>query len=232
MGFDILIFAAIAAVLVYRLYSILGTRGPDDRQRPNPFSAPDAPAARETAKVIDIDHARRDVPALPLADVGQLVDEKSNADGRVEAGLAEIAAADARFDPHAFIQGARAAFEIIVTAYNKGERETLRPLLSPKLFNDFDAGIATREKQGHTSEVTIRAIKAARVVEAHLGGTMAYITVDFDVEESIVTRDAEGNIVDGSPDRVFSVEDIWTFTRDIRASDPNWTLIETRSVED
>ena len=68
-------------------------------------------------------------------------------------------------------------------------------------------------------------------VEAHLGGTMAYVTVDFDVEETSVTRDASGNVIDGNPDRVFSVEDIWTFTRDTRASDPNWTLIETRAAE-
>lgn len=229
MPLDIIVFAVIAAFLVHRLNSVLGTRHGDERTRRNPFSPPENPAAEQSgAQVVELHPQKQQVSAAALGDV---IDAKANVEGRIDAGIADIGAADAQFELFQFMQGARAAFEMIVVAYSKGDLEVLQPLLSPKLFADFKAGIEARNAQGHTSEVQVRAIKAARIIEAHLGGTMAYVTVDFDVEETHVVRDAEGNIVEGSPERVFSVEDIWTFTRDVRAQDPNWLLIETRSVE-
>lgn len=231
MYVDILIFAAIAGFLVYRLMSVLGTRTGAERERRNPFAPTDkVPPAAAPGKVIDMPPAAPRAP-LPLLNAGQLIDPAANVDGRIETGLTEIAAADPTFELNSFISGARMAFEMIVTAYNRGDLATLKPLLSPKLYNDFAAGVKAREAAGHTSEVIIHRISQARIAEAHLGGTMAYITVDFDVEETTVTRDSSGAVVDGNPDRIFSVEDIWTFTRDVRSRDPNWTLIETRSVE-
>lgn len=235
VALDIIIFALIAAFLVYRLKNVLGTRHGGERQRPNPFGeraeqprAPQPDAA--VGPVIDA-QAVPLTPAAPLVFDG-VVDPARDADHRIRQGLQDIADADRYFDLPSFVGGARYAFEMIVTAYAKGDRETLRPLLSPKLMRDFEAGIAAREKNGHTSDLTIHRIKRAQVIEAHLGGTMAYVTVDFDVEETTVTRDAEGRVVDGDPDRIFSVEDIWTFTRDTRSSDPNWMLIETRAGGD
>lgn len=228
MPLDILIFAVIAAVLVYRLKSVLGSRHGEERQRPNPFSFSPAPLKKNKAPVIDAVPVK---PALSSDELAKIIDVEANKDGRIDTGLAEIAAADASFDLASFIGGAKAAFEIVVTAYNNGDKGTLKSLLSPKLFKDFERGIDARAAAGHATEVTLHRIKAARVIEAHLGGTMAYVTVDFDVEETTVTRDAGGNVVDGDPDRIFSVEDIWTFSRDVRSGDPNWTLIETRAVE-
>ncbi len=229
MYFDILIFAAVAAFLVYRLMSVLGTRHGGERQRDNPFTAAEPAQRRDDAGVI-VDVEAKPFTPRTLVTEG-MIDEALNKDGRIETGLAEIASADARFDLPGFMRGARAAFELIVTSYTRGDLETLRPLLSPKLFADFSAGVKAREAAGHRAEITIHRITKAHVTEAHLGGTMAYVTVDFDVEETTVTRDEGGNVVDGNPDRIFSVEDIWTFSRDTRASNPNWTLIETRSVE-
>lgn len=240
MYVDILIFAAIAGFLVYRLMSVLGTRTGAERERRNPFApnenlpgdrTPEAKKAAEASGLVIDMPVRPAAAPLAIANIDQLIDSAANVDGRVETGLAEIAAADPTFELNSFVSGARMAFEMIVTAYNRGDLATLKPLLSPKLYNDFAAGIRAREAAGHKSEVIIHRISAARVAEAHLGGTMAYVTVDFDVEETTVTRDAAGQVIDGNPDRIFSVEDIWTFTRDIRARDPNWTLIETRSVE-
>lgn len=235
MYIDILIFAAIAAALVIRLMGVLGTRHGSERERRNPFAAQDDAATRppmpkHDGPSIDLDPVQPRT-ILPPLNLDQLIDMSANDGGRIETGIAEIAAADATFDPNHFMTGARAAFEMIVTAYARGDLNTLKPLLSPKLYNDFAAGVKAREAQGHTSEIIIHRITAARINEAHLGGTMAYITVDFDVEETTVTRDRDGNVVDGNSDRIFSVQDIWTFTKDTRAYDPNWTLIETRSVE-
>jgi predicted lipid-binding transport protein (Tim44 family) len=225
---DILIFAIIAAFLIYRLNSVLGSRHGGERERPNPF-------ASKTERQVDAGQPTAAVPlpkpVAPLAGFEAMIDMDANKDGRIETGLSDIAAADPYFDINTFMGGAKFAFEMIVTAYTKGDLETLKPLLSPKLYADFESGIAARNAAGHKSEVTIHRIKQARINEAHLGGTMAYVTIDYDVEETTVTRDSQGNVVDGNPDRIFSVEDIWTFTRDTRSNDPNWMLIETRAVE-
>lgn len=231
MYIDILIFALIAAFLIYRLNALLGTRHGDERQRRNPFdpaAQKDTPADADGV-LLEAEPVRENV--VPLAGADRHIDVAANHDGRIETGLREIAAVDGYFEINSFMQGARSAFEMVVLAYSRGDLETLKPLLSPKLYADFAAGVKARNAAGHTNELTIHRIKSARIVEAHLGGTMAYVTVDFDVEETSVTRDASGNIVDGNPDRVFSVEDIWTFTRDVRSGDPNWTLIETRAAE-
>lgn len=236
MYIDILVFAAIAVALVIRLMGVLGTKTGAERERRNPFASSDTnplrpPLPRHDGPVIDMEPvpARRTI--LPPLNLSQLIDAAANHDGRIETGLGEIAAADASFDPNHFMNGARAAFEMIVTAYARGDLGALKPLLSPRLFNDFAAGVKAREEAGHTSEVIVHRITAARITEAHLGGTMAYVTVDFDVEETTITRDAAGQVVDGSADRIFNMRDIWTFSRDIRARDPNWTLIETRAPE-
>lgn len=230
--YDILLIAGIAAFLVYRLFSVLGTRHGEERERQNPFSSEAAQkrAAQDAAAAPLSPQSQQTV--VPLAGMDQLVDGKANADGRIVEGLNDIAAADRNFQIGSFMQGARAAFEMVVMAYSRGDLDTLRGLLSPKLYSDFEAGVKARAAAGHTNELTIHRMKAARIVEAHLGGTMAYVTVDFDVEETSVTRDSSGNIVDGDPDKIFSVEDVWTFTRDTRSSDPNWVLIETRAAEE
>lgn len=230
MPIDILIFALIAGFLVYRLNATLGTRHGDERQRPNPFAGPDLQKVPVDSPVtLDAMPMKRPAPA-PLLGIDQVVDGVANKDGRIETGLAEIASADATFDVNGFMSGARYAFEMIVVAYNKGDRATIKPLVSPKLFADFSAGIKAREDAGHVSEITIHRIAAARITEAHLGGTMAYITVDYDVEETVTTRDRTGAIVAGDPDSISSIRDVWTFTRDTRSSDPNWILIETRAA--
>jgi predicted lipid-binding transport protein (Tim44 family) len=213
---DILIFAIIAAFLIYRLNAVLGTRHGDERPRPNPFAGPEKPA--------------RPLPPLPplttvvpmrkfqqIAESGHLIDHAANKEGQIAAGLAEIAAVDPAFDVEEFITGAKYAFDTIVEAYAKGDRKALQPLLSPKLYADFDQGITAREA-GQAASVKHH-IKSARILRAHLGGTMAYITIDYDVEQST------------DPGHVTTVEDIWTFTRDTRSSDPNWILIETSAAE-
>ena len=123
---DILIFAVIAAFLVYRLNSVLGTRHGGERQRPNPFSAGDSlPTQTVKAAVRPVAAAAPPRPVLQPQSFDQLVDLSANTDGRIEQGLAEIAAVDPNFEVNSFMQGARYAFEIIVTAYNRGDLDTL-----------------------------------------------------------------------------------------------------------
>lgn len=233
MSIDIIVFAIIAAFLVHRLRSVLGTRHGDERNRSNPFSA--APLAKKP-EVAAIPLSRKPSKSRPInweATQPFVYDQKAN-DGMEESvkeGLSEIAAADAAFDIQDFISGARGAFVMIVTSYVKGDRDLLKSLLSDTLYKDFAGGIAAREQAGRTSTIEVHRIKSARIVGARLAGVMAYVTVDFDVEETTVTRDAAGQVVEGDPERISEVTDVWTFARDIRAADPNWILIETSARE-
>jgi len=227
---DILIFAAIAAFLIYRLNGVLGTKNGNERQRPNPFT----PAEQQRKPAVEMPQVRTVPPPLPVmtpAALEAVVDAEANRDGRVEQGLQDIRSADPYFEINSFMQGARYAFELVVTAYARGDLAAIKPLVSPKLYNDFAAGVKAREAAGHTVDLTLHRVAQARVVEAHLGGAMAYVTVDFEVEESSVTRDRAGQIVEGNPDSLFTIRDVWTFTRDTRTTDPNWILIETRAAD-
>jgi len=223
---DILIFAIIAAVLIYRLNSVLGTRQGDEGSRPNPFATSTTPPPRPAVITLKPTVVK---PAAAKLDL-DLIDADGNTDGKIETGLVEILAVDPAFDAAQFMAGAKYAFDMIVTSYAKGDRAALKPLLSQKIYADFDHGIAERELLAHTSVTEIHRINGAHIVEAHLGGTMAYITVDFSIEQTTTIRDNAGNIVEDSG-KPTVVEDIWTFTRDTRSSDPNWILIETRSAE-
>ena len=231
MHIDILIFAAIAAFLIYRLNAVLGTRNGNERQRPNPFSSPRDAARPSAVPAAALPGVPGPAFSIPAGSRDQLVDAESNTDGRIDTGLGEIAARDAFFDLNSFLQGARYAFEMVVTSYARGDLDALKPLLTPKLYNDFVAGVRQRKEDNHTVELVIHRVKQARITEAHLGGTIAYITVDFEVDETTVTRDAAGQVVDGNPDAIFTIRDIWTFMRDTRSTDPNWILIETKALD-
>lgn len=235
MPIDILIFAIIAAFLAFRLKSLLGTRNGDERQRPNPFAQnenlDDKRPATPMQDGVIIDHDPDALKNHVPVDLSGMIDDAANIDGRIEQGLEDIARADRHFDVPKFVQGARTAFEWIILAYAKGDLETLKPLVSPKLYADFAAGVADRKAKGHVNDLTLHRIKKSHIIEAHLGGTMAYVTIDFDVEETLVTKDANGAIIDGDPDRIMTVADVWTFTRDTRSDDPTWVLIETRTAD-
>jgi len=206
---DIIFFAMVAAFLILRLRSVLGRRTGDERPRPDPFH-PD-PAEGGADKIIPL-------PGPPAA-----------TGTPIEAGLTQIAVADPGFTAEHFVAGAKAAFEAIVTAFAKGEREALRPLLNDTVFEHFSAAIKAREDAGQSRETTLVGIKSADVLEAQMDGRTAFVTVKFVSEQINLTRDKDGNVVEGDPGHVAEITDIWTFARNTRARDPNWALIETRS---
>jgi predicted lipid-binding transport protein (Tim44 family) len=214
----------IAVFLVYRLRSVLGRRHGEERQRPNPFATP--PAQPGTADARDRDNVvtlpgRRPGPATtpPV-----LSDEpRSLADN-----IAAVRAADPTFDEKTFVQGARAAFGMIVTAFAEGDTATLRPLLSDEVYDNFAGAIRERQRRGETLETRIVEIRDVDLVDAGLEGRNALVTIKFVSDQVNVTRDAQGTVLDGDPEHALEVVDIWTFARNTRSRDPNWTLIETR----
>jgi predicted lipid-binding transport protein (Tim44 family) len=231
---DILFFGAIAVFLVFRLRSVLGKRMGHEQKdarryadyRLNPDKAGDKPAndtKRDDDKII----------ALPdrtaNGDRGAKPEAAASAVGPVEAGLARIKAVDPDFSKDGFLAGAKAAFEMIVTAYAAGDVATLRPLLSNEVFERFKSAIDQRRKAGETLSTTLVGIKSAEIIEAGLQDRIASVTVKFVSEQVNVTTDAGGKVVDGDASQVTTVTDIWTFARNTRARDPNWSLVATRS---
>jgi predicted lipid-binding transport protein (Tim44 family) len=145
--------------------------------------------------------------------------------------LREIAAADPAFDAGTFLSGAKVAYETIVGAYAHGDRETLRNLLSPEVYDSFNSVIAERESRGETAEFSFVGLASADISDAHLEGQTAHITVRFVSDLVTAVRDRTGNVVEGDLKAVRRVTDVWTFARDVRSPNPNWRLVATDSVE-
>ena len=216
----VLIFAMIAAFLVYRLRSVLGRRTGEERQRPNPFTA--RPNNQPDNVVPLPNRAERPVPnAAPSPDEPV----------SLAAALDQIKAADPSFDEKYFLQGARGAFQMIVEAFAKGDTATLRPLLSDEVYDNFARAVRERQSAGETLDTRIERIADADVVEARLDGRTALVTVKFVSEQMNVVRDSAGAVVDGDPNAVVEAVDVWTFARNTRAGDPNWALVETRTPQ-
>jgi predicted lipid-binding transport protein (Tim44 family) len=217
---DILIFAMIAAFLVYRLRSVLGRRHGEERQRPNPYAPPPPQAQqRPTApdNVIQIPQRQPQADAEPSP--GEPVS--------LAQGLAQIRAADPSFDEKGFVQGARGAFEMIVEAFARSDKDTLRPLLAPDVFANFEGAIDARAQAGETSETKVLGFDEVDLTAARMQGSEARVTIRFQTRQTSVVRNAAGAVVDGDPDEALEVVDLWTFARDTRSRDPNWLLVET-----
>lgn len=221
---DIILFAAIAAFLVLRLRNVLGRRtGHDSRPDFDPFKQ--KPESRPGAE-------ESDDKVIQLPGGGRRQEEAAfDADGDdpVAAGLTQIRLADRSFDPEGFLQGARAAFEMIVMAFASGDKETLRGLLADEVYADFARAIDQRAEEGQSLETTLVNVLEPEIIEAELQGRNAMVTVKLVSEQVNVTRDDEGRIIEGDPSDVVKMTDIWTFARNTRSRDPNWALVATRS---
>ncbi len=231
MPIDIIIFAAIALMLVLKLKSVLGTKNGSEPSSSNPFTEADNVVELNTPIELQpavLEEIQKNI-ALIISD--DVIDEASNEENIIEEGLKEIFDADHKFNLNDFMAGSQYAFNMIVDAYDKGDTDTLEPLMSEKLYADFVTALEKLKEQEKTSETIIHEIQDTKIIEAHLGGLMAYITVKYLVEQTNCIRDNGGAVIDGDPDKKLIVENIWTFTRDIRTDDPNWTLIKTRTTE-
>ena len=228
--FDIytIIFLALAVFIFLRLRSVLGQRTGRERPPYDPYSRDAARPAPE--KVITLPNRAPEAAAKPAestAAPGERWKGVAESGTPVASGLDAIAGEDPEFDGKHFITGARAAYEMIVTAFADGDRRTLKNLLSRDVYEGFEAAITEREKAGHKAETRFVSIDSATITHAELKNRSAQVTVKFVSQLVSVTRDKSGNVVEGNPDRVTDVTDVWTFARDISSRDPNWKLVAT-----
>ena len=231
-NFDVLtlVFLGLAIFVLYKLRSVLGqrtgTEKPPGERLDRRMGGPET-AGEPSSNVVPMPGMRRDeAPADPAARIAKLVPDGAPA----HKGLLEIAKADPEFDAGIFLDGARSAYEWIVLAFAEGNRATLRDLLSPEVYEGFEAAIQDRETRGEKVETQFVSIDKAEYAEALLRARSAQITVKFVSKLITVTRDGTGKVVDGSAEKVVDVTDVWTFARDVSTDDPNWRLIATESA--
>ncbi len=215
---ELLVLFALAAVVLYRLKAVIGTRTghespPDFVRRQQEAHRPGAPVPQ------------------PVPDLRPLPDE-DEAPGTPESGRAAIDAIrrlEPGFTSKDFVQGARSAYEMILMAFDEGDRETLRSLLAPDVFQAFEQGIATREEAGLRVEARFIGVREATVDEIAFDPetNIADITVRFVGELITAVRDAENHVVEGDPNEIRRQTDRWTFSREMGSADPNWLLTGT-----
>jgi predicted lipid-binding transport protein (Tim44 family) len=213
---QIIILAAIALFLILRLRNVLGTREGFEKPREIPGSGP----ARRRDRPFEVIEGGSADP-----DIADFVDPETSAG----AALAAMKRVDRDFSVGEFSHGARAAYEMIVMAYENGDLETLRRYLSPDVFEPFAAAIETRSQKGYTVQASFAGIREVKLLDAHFDADSneADVTMRFVGELSSVVRDPDGRIVEGAPNELKQQKDVWTFTRNMASDDPNWLLTGT-----
>lgn len=219
---DIVVLAMIAGFIALRLGSVLGRRTGNER-RPSPGGLEGSGETNDNAADLSAkDRAAQD-PSPLAAGV--------TPDSSLGKALSRIMVADRSFDTEQFIGGASGAFEMILTAFSHGDRETLEPLVNEDVYSDFATAIDAREEAEQTLDTQIVDLVPPTIENATLDGSIAEITVLFEAEIISVLRDSEGRILEGNPSDTETIKNVWTFARDTSTRDPNWLLIATESQD-
>ena len=234
MEFDIFTFLpfAVALFLFWKLRSVLGTR--DDSERP-PFNPEDVyPSAHDNVD----EEANDNVVTLPGArgrrtnesESDPIADAIKNIAGKnkdLNKGLMAIYGRDTSFDPDQFIDGAKIAYEMIVTGFADGDKRMLKGLLAREVYDNFEAAIDDRASRNERVQSSFVGIEKTDIVGAELQKQEAQITLRFVSQMISATLNEADEVVDGDLQEVAEITDVWTFARPVKSRDPNWKLVAT-----
>jgi predicted lipid-binding transport protein (Tim44 family) len=213
----IVILALVALFVGLRLYSVLGERtGHEQQPILKPAETPRVePRVNQPTTTTPSPAEAGDMAFVPTAGPG----------------VRAILAADPSFDVARFLEGAKAAYRLILEAFWKGDAETLRPHVDDHVYETFATAIEQRKKEGLTLDNRLVNVDQAVISEASAERGIAILTVRFEADIAAVTRNAESQVVAGSLSDAVQTRDLWTFRRDIASRDPNWVLVETDEEE-
>lgn len=232
MPSDIILYALIAAGLIFWLKSIIGTRDDEDDvggrklsdDEKDPFvSLADKLKKVEDNNVVPLSHKIGQGFALPI---NTRVDSKT-----IENHLNSLTKKHENFDFNHFISGVDYAFPMIIEAFAKGDKETLENLLAEPVYQAFETAIDERKARGETIETHVKSIEKIDVLDAVERDDWAYITVRFTARETCIIKDKQGEIISGDPERTTQMIDVWVFGKDLSSDGPEWYLCETRDDE-
>ncbi|WP_144224380.1 Tim44/TimA family putative adaptor protein [Mesorhizobium amorphae] len=231
--FGTIFFLVAAVVIFFQLRNVLGRRTGNERPPFDPYTASrsrDKDAAKPSENVVSLPRKRAPGDA-PAPDAYAAIDAFAKPDTDLNKGLRAIKDADGSFEPKGFVDGAKMAYEMIVMAYADGDRKTLKNLLSREVYDGFVAAIGEREAKSEKIQSSFVGIDKADIVLAEMKGSEAHVTLRIVSELISATRDKAGTVIDGDPETVAEVKDVWTFARDTRSRDPNWKLVATEEED-
>ena len=214
----IVILALVALFIGLRLYSVLGERTGHEQQ---PILKPADPDARVEPRAAQPSLAP--APSPEGADMAFLP--------TAGPGVRALLAADPAFDVARFLEGAKAAYRMILEAFWKGDLAALRSHVDDHVYETFAGAVEQRDKDGLTLANRLVAIEQALIAEATIERSVAVLTVRFEADIAAVTRNTDGEVIAGSMSDAVQTRDLWTFRRDTASQDPNWLLIETDEEE-
>ena len=230
--FGTIFFLIAAVVIFFQLRNVLGRRTGNERPPFDPYSASrtrDQDAAQKPENVVSL--PRKRLPGETAAETYAAIDAFAKPDTDLNKGLRTIKDNDQSFEPKTFVDGAKMAYEMIVMAYADGDRKTLKNLLSREVYDGFVTAISEREGRAEKIQSSFVGIDKADIVAAEMKGSEAHITLRVVSELISATRDKAGAVIDGDPETVAEVKDVWTFARDTRSRDPNWKLVATEEED-
>lgn len=214
----IVILALVALFIGLRLYSVLGERTGHEQQ---PILKPADTEPRPDARV------SRPAPTQPVtADLGDLAFIPT-----AGPGVRALLAADPSFDVARFLEGAKAAYRLILESFWKGDLDALRPHVDDHVYSTFAGAVEQRQSEGVTIDNRLVAIDQAVISEASVDHGIAHLTVRFEADIAAVTRNSAGEVVAGSLSDAVQTRDLWTFRRELGSPNPNWLLVETDEEE-
>jgi predicted lipid-binding transport protein (Tim44 family) len=216
---EILFLAMLAGFIGLRLYHVLGRRTGAEKPVADPFRPAGPDVARPGARV-------RAEPEAPVS-----LDVPADVAPEVRPGLEAILRADRSFSPERFVAGAQGAYAMVLDAFWSADEAALSELVSDEMLLNFRSAFDARKASGERVENRLIHVDRAQIVGAHMNGSMAEITVRFDAEIVTATRDAEGRVIAGDPNRAVETHDLWTFSRHLNSADPAWLLIATDEEE-
>jgi predicted lipid-binding transport protein (Tim44 family) len=213
-----IILIAAAAIVFWRLKAVLGSRTGFEKPGFDPLvlKKPQPPQEIEATAI--------DVTAEPLPPIWQGF---ATEDSVVAKGLEAIAAASPDFAAKSFVEGSKLAYEMVLEAFSKGDKQALKPLLSKEVLESFSQEIDQRVKKGEQVTFQFVGVKSAKMELAELSGKRARIGMNFVGEMIKATQDKDGNLLEGDTKKIHDVADFWIFERDVSQRDPNWKLVDT-----
>lgn len=206
----LLFFIAVAGFVLFRLFSVLGTKtGHEARPEYDPLASA-RQNDRDTAEAEAVGFDDAPAPVRPVSTNARVLRD-----------------ADPEFDEGQYLDGARGAYEMIVEAFAAGDLKSIRPFLGDSVYDAFKGAVVAREEAGHTSDVKFVGIEHAAIVDAEVDKDTMTAVTEFTSNQVRVVRDGDGNVIEGDPNRIDLVKDRWTFSRKRSSRDPNWALVAT-----
>ncbi len=244
-GFDMttLVFLGLAIFVGWKLWSVLGTKNGSEAPPVDPFRRDAKSDAATPPELNQAGQGNKDSQGNPGSNVIRLPGAANDANiaradrwvglapagSPLATGLDQIAAAEPSFDARGFVQGAKGAYEMIVLAFARGDRATLKGLLAKDVLEGFEQAITDREARRETTQTTFVSLDDAKLVAIDVKDLTAQVTLQFNSKMITTTRDAKGELIEGGSEAVTDMTDVWTFSRALGSRDPNWWLIATES---